>query len=120
MSLTSSLSLGRHRSVFSVSLRRHPFAIFGAPFLATVVLASFALSSFTQTRYDLRDQKVQAVTKEEELGMKKGRKKFDVREEYYRLQGTGGLGDSDDWEIKRVERLPGQGEWGELPVARKE
>jgi len=31
----------------------------------------------------LRDQRVTAVTKEEELGMKKGRRKWDVREEYY-------------------------------------
>lgn len=48
-----------------------------------MVAASWALSSFTQTRYDLRDEKVHAVSKEEELGMKKGRRKFDVREEYY-------------------------------------
>ena len=47
------------------------------------MIASWALSSFTQTRYDLRDEKVHAMTKEEELGMKKGRRKFDVREEYF-------------------------------------
>lgn len=57
--------------------------MFGLPFLATVVLSSFALSHFTQTRYDYRDHKVQTVSKEEELGMRKDRRKIDVREEYY-------------------------------------
>ncbi|ORY66793.1 cytochrome c oxidase assembly protein COX16-domain-containing protein [Leucosporidium creatinivorum] len=107
-------------SAFTLSLRKHPFALFGLPFIATIVIASWGLSSFTQTRYDLRDEKVHAVTKEEELGMKKGRRKFDVREEYYRLQAKGNeMGESDDWENKRVERLPGQDEWGMLPVAKK-
>ena len=70
-------------SSFTVSLRRQPFLFFGLPFLATVTCASFALSHFTQTRYDYRDHKVQSVSKEEELGMRKDRRKIDVREEYY-------------------------------------
>ena len=65
------------------SVRRHPFAMFGLPFLSLVVVSSYALQTFTQTRYDLNDQKVQAVSKEEELGMSKDRKKVDIREEYY-------------------------------------
>lgn len=71
------------RSPLTSSLRRHPFTYFGLPFILVLVTSSFALSGFTQTRYDLRDQRVTAVTKEEELGMKKGRRKWDVREEYY-------------------------------------
>jgi hypothetical protein len=70
-------------STLTTSLRRRPFLLFGAPFLAVVVLSSFALSSFTQTRYDYRDQKVTAMSKEEELGMRRDRRKVDVREEYY-------------------------------------
>lgn len=70
-------------SPLTSSLRRHPFTYFGLPFILVLVTSSFALSGFTQTRYDLRDQRVTAVTKEEELGMKKGRRKWDVREEYY-------------------------------------
>ncbi|KAK4053300.1 Cytochrome oxidase assembly [Microbotryomycetes sp. JL221] len=93
--------------------------MFGLPFITVLVTSSFALSSFTQTRYDLRDDKVSSVTKEQELGMKKGRRKFDVREEYYRLQSTDKLGENDEWDNKRVERLPGQKEWGELPIAKK-
>ena len=69
-------------SKLQLTIRRHPFAFFGLPFVATVIAGSFALSSLTQTRYDLRDEKVFSVSREEELGMKKGRRKFDVREEY--------------------------------------
>ncbi|GAA5887153.1 hypothetical protein JCM6882_009465 [Rhodosporidiobolus microsporus] len=108
-------------SALTSSLRRQPFLLFGLPFLFTIVGASFALSSFTQTRYDYRDQKVQSVSKEEELGMRKDRRRVDVREEYFRMQATGDLdhASSASWENKRVERLPGQAEWGELPVAKK-
>ena len=69
-------------SQLQLTIRRNPFVFFGLPFIATLVAGSFALSSLTQTRYDLRDEKVFAVSREEELGMKKGRRKFDVREEY--------------------------------------
>jgi cytochrome c oxidase assembly protein subunit 16 len=65
------------------AVRRHPFALFGLPFLGLVVGSSFALQTFTQTRYDYHQQKVSAVSKEEELGMSKERKKVDIREEYY-------------------------------------
>lgn len=48
--------------------------------------------------------------------MNKNRKKVDIREEYYRLKAkdteTKNL---DDWENKRIARLPGQAEWGQLP-----
>lgn len=116
------------------------------------------------------------MSKEEELGMRRDRRKVDVREEYYvrslflpflppfslrsapfddsspatidtppfsplltsspstisphhprpssqRMQAAGTLDPLADriegWENKRVERLPGQAEWGELPVAKK-
>ncbi|KAI5481844.1 hypothetical protein MNV49_000121 [Pseudohyphozyma bogoriensis] len=105
-------------SSFSTNLRKHPFAFFGLPFVLTVVAGSFALSQLTQTRYDHRDAKVKSVSKEQELGMRKDRRKLDIREEYFRLQASGEMDDMD-YENKRVERLPGQGEWGELPVAKK-
>lgn len=65
------------------SLRKYPFMTFGLPFLSLVVLSSFALETFTRTRYDLHDQKVTSVSKEEELGMNSKRKRVDIREEYY-------------------------------------
>lgn len=36
------------------------------------------------------------------------------------MRATGDIGESDDYENVRVGRLPGQAEWGELPVAKKQ
>jgi Cytochrome c oxidase assembly protein COX16 len=41
-------------------LKKHP-ALFGIPFLFVMVGASFGLQAFTQTRYDLHNQKVTQV-----------------------------------------------------------
>lgn len=108
------------QSTVTSTARRRPFLVFGLPFITILVVGSFALSSVTQTRYDLRNSKVQALSKEEELKMNKNRKKVDIREEYYRLKAkdteTKNL---DDWENKRIARLPGQAEWGQLPESSK-
>ncbi|OBZ69301.1 Cytochrome c oxidase assembly protein COX16, mitochondrial [Grifola frondosa] len=91
-------------------LRKYPL-IFGVPFVLVIVGASFGMQSFTQTRYDLQDQKVSQVNKEEELGLSKNRKKFDIREEYFRLSAQ----QDKDWEPKRIERPAGLPEWGVPP-----
>ncbi|KAH7341985.1 cytochrome c oxidase assembly protein COX16, partial [Rhizoctonia solani] len=65
-----------------------------------MVGGSFALSTFTQTRYDLQEKKVSQMSKEEELHMSKNRRHVDIREEYFRLQAQ----DDDDWEPVRVPR----------------
>ncbi|KAF9562748.1 hypothetical protein CPC08DRAFT_735049 [Agrocybe pediades] len=91
-------------------VRRHPSA-FGVPFILLMVAASYGLTTFTQTRYDLHDQRVKNVSKEQELKLDKNRKKFDIREEYYRLSAA-----TDDWEQKRVPRPKGLPEWGVPPT----
>ncbi|KLO14868.1 hypothetical protein SCHPADRAFT_825619 [Schizopora paradoxa] len=92
-------------------VRKHP-ALFGVPFLLIIVGASFGMTSITQTRYDLQNQRATQVTKEEELGLNKRKKKFDIREEYYRLQAQ----KSDDWDQKRIERPKGVPDWGVPPT----
>jgi cytochrome c oxidase assembly protein subunit 16 len=42
------------------TLRKRP-AYFGVPFILVIVGASFGLQTFTQTRYDVHDQKVVQV-----------------------------------------------------------
>lgn len=64
-------------------IRRHPFVLFGLPFVGIIVGSSFFLQAFTQTRYDYQETKVKSMGKEEELGMKSGRRKVDLKEEYY-------------------------------------
>lgn len=76
-----------------------------------MVAASYGLTAFTQIRYDLHDKRVQTLSKEESLGLGKDRKKFDIREEYYRLSAAA----EDHWENKRVERPKGLPEWGVAP-----
>ena len=41
-------------------LRKYP-ALFGVPFVIIIVGASYAMQTFTQTRYDLHDKKVTQV-----------------------------------------------------------
>jgi len=44
------------------------------------------------------------MTKDEELGIGKDKRKIDLQEEYYRLAAK----DLDNWEQKRIKRLPGE------------
>ncbi|KAK0105321.1 Cytochrome oxidase assembly [Cadophora gregata] len=90
----------RYRS----GLARHPFLLFGLPFIATMVAGSFFLTPATAIRYEKHDRRVRRLSKEEELGIGKGGRKVDMKEEYYRLAAK----DLDDWEQKRVKRLPGE------------
>ncbi|KAI5453885.1 Cytochrome oxidase assembly [Naganishia albida] len=94
-------------------LQRRPFMYFGLPFIGLVIFSSYALESFTKTRYDYQSTKVQSVTKEEQLRMDKNRKRVDLKEEYYRLQGLNSEKNvDDDWENVRVPRPAGVPEWG--------
>ncbi|SNX83681.1 related to ERV1 - mitochondrial biogenesis and regulation of cell cycle [Melanopsichium pennsylvanicum] len=95
-------------------VRRRPLLFFGLPFLATIVGASFGLANLTQTRYDYNATKVQTITKQEELRMKKDRKRIDIREEYFRLQAK--QDELEDWEPKRIERPEGVADWGVAPT----
>ncbi|CAK3820040.1 Cytochrome c oxidase assembly COX16, mitochondrial [Lecanosticta acicola] len=89
---------------YRAALARHPFALFGLPFIATMVLGSFFLTPATALRYERHDRKVRQMTKEEELGIGKDKRKIDLKEEYYKLAAK----DLDNWEQKRVKRLPGE------------
>ncbi|KAF9443429.1 hypothetical protein P691DRAFT_713286 [Macrolepiota fuliginosa MF-IS2] len=93
------------------AVKKNP-ALFGVPFVLLMVAASYGLTTFTQTRYDLHDQKVKHVTKEQELRLDKNRKKFDIREEYFRLSAAA----EENWEPKRIQRPEGLPEWGVPPT----
>ncbi|GAM91486.1 hypothetical protein ANO11243_095370 [Dothideomycetidae sp. 11243] len=86
------------------AVARHPFLLFGLPFIATMVAGSFFLTPATALRYERHDRKVKQLTQEEGLGIGKDKRKVDLREEYYRLAGR----DLENWEQKRVKRLPGE------------
>ena len=43
---------------YRAALARHPFALFGLPFIATMVLGSFFLTPATALRYERHDKKI--------------------------------------------------------------
>ncbi|KAF8469197.1 cytochrome c oxidase assembly protein COX16-domain-containing protein [Kalaharituber pfeilii] len=89
---------------YRASLSRHPFLLFGLPFISTIVAGSFFLTPATALRYEKHDRKVRMMSQEEAMGLSKDRRRLDLNEEYYRLAAK----DLENWENKRVERLPGE------------
>ena len=69
----------RYRS----ALAKHPFALFGLPFIGTMLLGSFFLTPATALRYERHDRKVKTMTEDEKLGIGKDRRRIDRKEEYY-------------------------------------
>jgi cytochrome c oxidase assembly protein subunit 16 len=66
------------------SVHKHPFLLFGLPFVAMVIIGSFALTPATATRYEHFDKKSRRTEKKgaiDSSGVK--RRVFDPREEYY-------------------------------------
>lgn len=70
-------------SRYRAALAKHPFMLFGLPFIATMVMGSFFLTPATAIRYEKHDRKVKQVTEEEKLGFSKDRRRVDLKEEYY-------------------------------------
>ena len=66
-----------------ILVAKHPFALFGLPFIATMLLGSFFLTPATALRYERHDRKVRQLTKDEELGIGKDKRRIDLKEEYY-------------------------------------
>lgn len=95
---TASSTLGeRIGASYRARLSKHPFLLFGLPFILVMVAGSFALTPVTALRYERYDRKVQQMSQEQalELGIKgpdgeEGIKRNprrrivgDEREEYY-------------------------------------
>lgn len=80
---------------YRAALARHPFALFGLPFVATMLLGSFFLTPATALRYERHDRKVKTMTEDEKLGIGKDRRRIDMKEEYYVSlhRGVGGFWD---------------------------
>jgi cytochrome c oxidase assembly protein subunit 16 len=64
-------------------LQKHPFLLFGLPFMATIVAGSFMLTPATALRYERYDRKNQQITQEEAMGLRQERRKVNMRDEYY-------------------------------------
>ncbi|TPX13911.1 uncharacterized protein E0L32_005611 [Thyridium curvatum] len=89
---------------YRAAMAKHPFLLFGLPFMSVIIAGSFVLTPATAIRYEKHDRKVRQMTRDEELGVGKSGRRVDMREEYYKLAAK----DLDDWEQKRVKRLAGE------------
>ncbi|SCV03545.1 LAMI_0H09010g1_1 [Lachancea mirantina] len=87
-------------------LKKNPFLYFGLPFCSMIVLGSYWLSTFTEVRYQRHDRRIQELNEDDLVKLASNGRKFDLKEEYYRLQGLG----EQDWEPVRVPRLEGESE----------
>lgn len=65
------------------ALTKHPFVLFGLPFITTIVAGSFLLTPATALRYERFDRKNQQITQEEKMGLTKDRRKVNMKDEYY-------------------------------------
>lgn len=65
------------------ALQKHPFALFGLPFMATIVAGSFMLTPATALRYERYDRKNQQITQEQAMGLRGERRKVNMKDEYY-------------------------------------
>jgi cytochrome c oxidase assembly protein subunit 16 len=82
------------------ALQKHPFALFGLPFLATIVAGSFMLTPATALRYERYDRKNQQISQEEAMGLGQNRRKVNMKDEYY-VSGLERLEVSQLWEMDR-------------------
>lgn len=87
-------------------LKKNSFLYFGLPFCGLMVLGSYWLSGFTAIRYEQKDRKIQEMSESDIINMKNSQHQFDIKEEYYRLQGIG----EQEWEPVRVKRLEDESE----------
>lgn len=65
------------------ALTKHPFLLFGLPFVTTIVAGSFLLTPATALRYERYDRKNQQITHEQAMGLGQDRRKVNMKDEYY-------------------------------------
>lgn len=87
-------------------MRKNSLLYFGVPFFAMMLVGTHFMTQFASIRYEQHDRREQEVSQEDALQLSAKKRKVDLREEYYRLQHM----DLDNWEQKRVKRLPGESE----------
>lgn len=79
----ASADAGKIGMKYRALMAKHPFLAFGLPFIAVIVAGSFVLTPATAIRYEKHDRRVRQMTKEEELNVRRGARKVDMKEEYY-------------------------------------
>jgi len=68
------------------AVNRHPFLMFGLPFMSIIIGASFMLTPVTAVRYEKHDRRVHGLPEADEGRADMGqarRRVVDMKEEYY-------------------------------------
>ncbi|KAH3670547.1 hypothetical protein OGAPHI_001062 [Ogataea philodendri] len=94
--------MGKYQSL----IKKNSFLYLGLPMMLSVAFGSVILSKFTALRYEQRDEKVKELDEQQAMDLVTKKRKVDIKEEYYKLQGL--MDQHENWEPKRVERLPGE------------
>lgn len=79
----SAAEIGTFAAKYRALMAKRPFLLFGLPFMAVIIGGSFVLTPATAVRYESHDRRVRQVTREEELGIGKSARKFNIKDEYY-------------------------------------
>ncbi|KAI3407018.1 COX16 [Candida oxycetoniae] len=93
---------------YSKLVKKNHFLYLGLPFLLSIVAGSIYLQKFTSIKWERYDEKHQQLGEEEMMDMIENKRKFDKKQDFYRLQGL--LTDhlekevQQDYEIVRVQR----------------
>lgn len=74
---------------YRAHMAKHPFLLFGLPFMAVIIGGSFVLTPATAIRYERYDRKVKQVSREDELGIGKSGRRVNMRDEYNVSVGWG-------------------------------
>lgn len=95
---------------YSRLVKKNSFLYMGLPMMLSLGIACELLTNFTSLRYERRDKQVKELDENDalKLATQKRRKPGSINDEYYRLQGL--MEDSQNYEPKRVKRLPGESE----------
>lgn len=93
------------RGRYLQKMKSNSLVYFGLPFFTMMLVGTYFAAQFSTIKFEESDRRVQEIPSQRSLeGVKK--RKVDMKEEYYRLQHM----DLDNWEQKRVKRLPGESE----------
>jgi cytochrome c oxidase assembly protein subunit 16 len=79
----SAADAGTFATKYRSAMAKHPFLLFGLPFISVIVAGSFVLTPAAAVRYEKHDRRVRQMTKEEELGVGKAGRKVNMKDEYY-------------------------------------
>ncbi|ODV60681.1 Cox16p [Ascoidea rubescens DSM 1968] len=94
--------IGKYQS----QLKKRPFIFLGLPFFGLVLYGNYILEDLLKVKFERADRRAQEFSEHDLEKLTKQRRKVDIKEEYYKLQGLG----EQDWEPVRVKRFKGESE----------